>query len=325
MTATRRGVDAAGQADHHVGEAVLLDVVAGAEHQRLVHLVVAAEEVGDRRLPADSRVGGRRGDVGDPGQLDQRELLVGRPATRVEQPLAVDRLHVEVDHQQVLDELGRAGEQLAVRVEGDGPAVEDQLVLAADLVHVDERAGRVGGAGGEHPLPLGLLALGVGRGVEVEDHLGAAVGLVGDRARRVPRVLADGHTRRARRRSGRAARAGAPARSSGARRRPRSSAARTCGTPRRPRHRRTPRPRSRGRGRGARTRPPPHSPRWPRRCVRGPAGCRRRSRASATGPRAGSRWSPARGRGRRRSPRPRRGAAPRGSARRSRRGPRPSC
>ena len=189
-----RGVDPARQPDHHVGEAVLLDVVAGAEHQRLVHLLVAAEEVGDRRLPADGGIGGRRGDVGDPGELDQRELLVGRPATRVEEPLAVHRLHVEVDHQQVLDELGRAGEQLAVRVEGDGPTVEDQLVLAADLVHVDERAGRVGGAGGEHPLPLGLLALGVGRGVEVEDHLGAAVGLVGDRARRVPRVLADGHT-----------------------------------------------------------------------------------------------------------------------------------
>src|SRR5204863_341783 len=73
-----------------------------------------------------------------------------------------------------------------------GP-VEDQLVLAAHLVHVHEGTGAVRGPGGEHALALGQTPGVVGRGVEVDDQLGAAVGLLGDGPGRAPRVLAYRH------------------------------------------------------------------------------------------------------------------------------------
>ena len=46
-----------------------------------------------------------------------------------------------------LDELRRAGQEVALGVEHHRRAVEDELVLAADLVHVHERARRVGRPG----------------------------------------------------------------------------------------------------------------------------------------------------------------------------------
>ena len=76
-------------------------------------------------------------------------------------------------------------------VEHHRRAVEDELVLAADEVHVDDRHRRVGGPGGEHRLALAQPARVVRRRVDVDDQLGAAGGLRDDRPGRAPRVLAD--------------------------------------------------------------------------------------------------------------------------------------
>ena len=195
----QRGVDAARQADHHVGEPVLHQVVAGAEHDGPVHLLVGVEGCGQGGRSQRGPVGPGPGLAvsvavdGHGGDHLHGEQVVGGAAPGVQQALAVHGVDVQVDDQQVLHELRGAGDHLTVGVEHHGPAVEHQLVLATDLVHVHQRARRVGGAGGHEPLPERQLALGVGRSVEVHDELGAAVGLVEDGPRRVPRVLADAH------------------------------------------------------------------------------------------------------------------------------------
>ena len=75
-------------------------------------------------------------------------------------------------------------------VDDERVAVEHQLVLPADLVHVRDRDLVVGGAGGEHALALARLARVERRGVDVDDHLGAVErGVVGG-AVGVPDVLA---------------------------------------------------------------------------------------------------------------------------------------
>ena len=117
----------------------LRDVVAGAEHERLVHL--AAPAAAGRRRWRPAGVGG----VVDPGRrrdVDHGQRRLGGPAPRVEQALAEDRLHLDVEDQRLLGELAGAGQQLAVGVEDHRRPVEDQLVLAADLVDVDEGARR---------------------------------------------------------------------------------------------------------------------------------------------------------------------------------------
>ena len=96
-----------------------------------------------------------------------------------------------VDDHEVLDELLAAVEEVALGVEHQRAAVEDQLVLAADLVDVDERRVAVGRPGGEHPLAVGGLAAVVRRGVDVDGELGPAVGLHGERTVGAPDVLAD--------------------------------------------------------------------------------------------------------------------------------------
>ena len=83
--------------------------------------------------------------------------------------------------------------QLTVGVEHERRAVEHELVLAADLIDVHQRTRRVGGAGRQHPLTLRQPIDVVGRRVQVDDQLGAACGLLADRAERTPCVLADGH------------------------------------------------------------------------------------------------------------------------------------
>ncbi len=113
------------------------------------------------------------------------------PAAGVEQALAVDGRDRHVDDQQVLDELLAACDQLALGVERQRAPVEHQLVLPTDLVDVDERRVRVGGPRRQHPLAVRGLAAVVGRGVDVDGELGAAVGLHGERSVRAPDVLAD--------------------------------------------------------------------------------------------------------------------------------------
>ena len=55
---------------------------------------------------------------------------------------------VEVDHEQVFVELRGAGEHGAVGRDDDRVAVEDQVVLAADQVHVGQGAPGLGRPGG---------------------------------------------------------------------------------------------------------------------------------------------------------------------------------
>ena len=142
-----RRVDAARQPDHHIAEAVLAAVVTRPEHERVVQLAVGVERFGDRR-------GQRLAIVDDRGvrHLDDRQHRLGHPPTRVEQPLAVHGRDRHVDDHQRLDELRRPSEQRALVVEHERTAVEDQLVLTADLVDVDDRAVRVGRPRREHPL-----------------------------------------------------------------------------------------------------------------------------------------------------------------------------
>ena len=180
-----RRVDPAGQADDDVVEAVLRAIVAGAEHQRVVQLAVGIERRGDRadgRIVVDDRFG---------GHLDRREQRLGDPATRVEQPFAVHGWHRHVDDHQVVDELRGPRQQRALVVEHDRTAVEDQLVLAADLVDVHDRRVRIGRPGRQHPLALGALAGVERRTVDVDADLGAGGRLLGDGTERAPDVLAD--------------------------------------------------------------------------------------------------------------------------------------
>ena len=155
------------------------------EHERLVQLGVRGQRIDE--LVVQRRVVGHR-DLADD---DGRQRLLGDPASRVEQALAVHRRHRDVDDEQLLAELRTPGDEVALGVEGERRAVEDELVLAADLVDVDERRVGVGGAGRQHPLAVGGLAAVVRRGVDVHRQLGAAVGLHGERAVGAPHVLAD--------------------------------------------------------------------------------------------------------------------------------------
>ena len=61
---------------------------------------------------------------------------------------------VEVDDGAGLLELREPGDEVALVVDDERTAVEDELVLAADLVHVDDGGVGVLGAGGDHALAL---------------------------------------------------------------------------------------------------------------------------------------------------------------------------
>ena len=164
---------------------------------------------------------------------------------------ASDRLgRVDVDDEQRLLEAGRAGDHLALVVEHERVAVEDQLVLAADRVAERDEARVVARARDEHLLALAVLADVERRGGDVGDELRAGEREVGRGRAGLPDVLADRRPDEASRRAAAAAGRG-PTRSSGPRRRRRSWAGSACGRPpgpRRPRRRRT---RCRGRGRRA--------------------------------------------------------------------------
>ena len=82
-------------------------------------------------------------------------------------------------------------EHLAARPEHHAVAVEDQLVLPAHRVDIGDERAVVGGALRDHLLPLHALACVVRRAVDVDQDLGAMVGLPCHRARRVPAVFAD--------------------------------------------------------------------------------------------------------------------------------------
>ncbi len=144
-------VDPAREGDADVPEAVLADVVAEAEDQRPVDLGAVLERLAELRRPR------------------------GR----------------DVAEQELLLELGGAGDDLAVGVDDEAVAVEDELVLAADEV-AEREMGAVGARPfGEHRFPLAALAAVVGGAGGVGDQPRPLVGL--DRGRRAldPDVLAD--------------------------------------------------------------------------------------------------------------------------------------
>ena len=104
------GVDAAGQRDERLAEPALAHVVAGAQHQRRVHLAIAFVA--------------RAFASGYGGQLR---------AGRARRPICAQG---EVRDEEVLLELRAPRDGVAVRPEHQARAVEHQLVLSAHEVHV---------------------------------------------------------------------------------------------------------------------------------------------------------------------------------------------
>ena len=172
-----------------------MDVVAGAEHQGRVHLCGAVQRpphVGGPQWPA--RTGGRVRHVDADGLaylVQAARALAPRP--RVAKPGPEHRSNLEVGHDQVLLELPPSGHLLAERVVDDRAAVEYQLVLAADHVHVGHEQLVVGGPHGKHPLPRPTLARVEGRRADVDDHLRPGGPLHHRRPQRKPDILAYVH------------------------------------------------------------------------------------------------------------------------------------
>ena len=81
--------------------------------------------------------------------------------------------------------------QLAVLVDDEAVAVEDELVLAADEVAEDDVGEVVTGTLDQHALALAALAHVVRGRRDVHDHLGPGEGLLAGRRTRLPDVLAD--------------------------------------------------------------------------------------------------------------------------------------
>jgi hypothetical protein len=95
---------------------------------------------------------------------------------------------VRVHGQDVLYECGAHGHRLAVAVEGEAPAVEDELVVGPDLVDEDERPAVLAGVAADEA-EADLLFAGVeGRGRDVDEQRRAwpASTLTGRRRRAAP-------------------------------------------------------------------------------------------------------------------------------------------
>ena len=190
----QRRVDAAGQAEQHRAEAVLAHVVADPEDQRRVHLgqVVQPRPHGAAARPAGS--GGRRGLGAELEPLDRHDRAVlrrrpprGPAAAPGRRPAASRSVTTSAS-----SNCGPAGQQRARRVHDDRVAVEDQLVLAADLVGVGQRGARLPGPALAQLQPVVVLALLVGRGVGHHQQPGPGPGADRHRAAVLPQVLADG-------------------------------------------------------------------------------------------------------------------------------------
>ena len=126
----QRGVDAAGEAEHDVGEAALADVVAHAEDQR----------VPDLRLIGVSE----SGSIG-PVRSDRTRRCRGRMRSRVR--------------------------ERALGIERTAPAVEHQVVVAAELIDVDDAHFVAARHAAEHLLAKMVFSGGERRRREVQDRL----------------------------------------------------------------------------------------------------------------------------------------------------------
>ena len=177
-------VDAARQTHEHLRETVLTHVVTRPEHERFVDLAHRCE----RRL--DTR--------GDPfvewmrvAHRDHRKCGRVDAPSRIALTLVERGSHVDIEDQQVGNELLGASDQHALLVEHERCAVEDELVLAADEVRVDDGDRSVGRPGRQHGFAFGEALRVIRRRVEVDDQLCATGGLDENRAGRAPGVFTD--------------------------------------------------------------------------------------------------------------------------------------
>ena len=111
---TERGIDAAGESEHHARKTVLLHVVAQARHAGEVIGGISRLELGDRPLQAV-------------------------PASLFAAPVSEPKRLLPAWHLQ---------RERAVGIEHEGGAVEHELVLTSDLVHIGKRQPRL-----QHPCP----------------------------------------------------------------------------------------------------------------------------------------------------------------------------
>ena len=100
---------------------------------------------------------------------------------------------IEVPERQVFHEHRAAFDKRAVGIDHEAATVEDQVVLTADLIQVDDRGVDFGGTTlGELETGVGLAFL-IRRAVDGEQQVDVLGGQVGHRATILPDVLADGH------------------------------------------------------------------------------------------------------------------------------------
>ena len=182
----QRRVDPTREADHHLAEAVLGHVVAGAEHQGLVDLALGTQQRRgvrhQRRLDRRVRRGrARRGPSGR--DLHHREGPGGRQRSG---------RYLDVDHEAGLDVLRGSRQHRSVGRHHQRGPVEDELVLPAHEVDVRQRAPRLGRALGQGALAQLHLPGVVRGGVQVDHQLRATPAGGGHRAVGNPGVLADG-------------------------------------------------------------------------------------------------------------------------------------
>ena len=98
---------------------------------------------------------------------------------------------VEVEDEERLLELGSARDELAVGVEGDALAVEDEFVLPAGHIDVGDEAAVAAGALGEHFAALFAASAMVGGCVDIDDDLRAGEALDGGGPGVAPDVFAN--------------------------------------------------------------------------------------------------------------------------------------
>ena len=135
------GVDAARQAEQDAGKPVLVHVVAESGHQRVVRI---------------RRLGGRR----------RRRSGAAGPFVVHARPLRY--------HAGFLPER-KASDQRSSRAHHERSAVEHQLVLSTDLIHVHQRQAGFGGAPGGECRPLPELSALEGRSVRDDQQTGTLI------------------------------------------------------------------------------------------------------------------------------------------------------
>ena len=153
------------------GEAALPGVVTQSQDQCVPHLRLGVEWLDHHRrhrfIGSDSvriLLGLRR--------RQQNPLHHNRFGHSRFRPVALGDL--QVDHRDLLDELGRPGHHRAVGQDHHRTAVEDQVVLPADQVDVDKRRADLGSPTADHPDAHVVLVPLVGRGVRHQQHVDLA-------------------------------------------------------------------------------------------------------------------------------------------------------